>query len=51
MVRQTYQMIPSRDIDDQGIMESDWNRGTTGFAQPKVIVSHAKYPYTKKSKI
>ena len=28
MVWQTYQLIPSRDIDDQRILESDWTRAT-----------------------
>ena len=28
MVRQRYQMIPSRDIDDQPILESDWPKGS-----------------------
>ena len=27
-----YQLIPSRDIDDQRIMQPDWIRGTTGHS-------------------
>ena len=30
MVRQKYQLIPSKDIDDQRILKSDWPKGTPG---------------------
>ena len=30
-------MTISRDIDDQGILHSDWLSVTTGHTQPKVI--------------
>ena len=32
-----HQLIPSTDIDDQRILQSDW-RGTTGQTQPKMVV-------------
>ena len=34
-------LAPSRDIDDQKILQSDCVRGTTGHSQPKVVVSDA----------
>ena len=42
MVRQRYQWIPSRDFDDQGILESDWPKGTPGNTQPGVL--NATFP-------
>lgn len=36
MVWQRYQLIPSRDIDDQTIMKSVWTWGTPGHTQPRV---------------
>ena len=42
IVRQMYQLTPSRYIDDQRTLESDWNRGTPGLAQ--VLVLHATFP-------
>ena len=35
MVSQRCQLIPSRGIDDQGIIESNCTRGTPGLNQPK----------------
>ena len=32
-----YRLIPSRDIDNQRILESDWKRQIPGHNQPKVI--------------
>ena len=34
MSRQKYQLIPSRCIDDQRFLESNWSRGTPGHVQP-----------------
>ena len=34
-----YSLIPSRDIDDQRILQSDWTRDTTGNTQLKLAVS------------
>ena len=31
--------IPSWDINDQRILQSDWMRGLTGNSQPKVVIS------------
>ena len=36
MFRQRHQLIPSRDIDNQRILESDWPKGTPGHTQQKV---------------
>ena len=38
-----YPLIPSRDIDDQRLLQSDWTRGTTGYTQPKMIVRDATF--------
>ena len=38
-----YQLIPSGDIDDQVLLQSDWTRGTTGHTQPKIVVSDATF--------
>lgn len=49
-----YQLIPSRDIDDQGILESDWVKGTTDHTKPKVVVSDPacfSFPPWKISKV
>ena len=35
MVRQRYHFFPTRDIDDQSIMESNWPKGTPGHAQSR----------------
>ena len=37
--------IPSRDIDDQRTLESEWMWRTTGHIQPKVIASDATFPW------
>ena len=34
-------MIPSRDIDDQRILESDWSKSTTDHIQSRVVVFNA----------
>ena len=34
-----YQLTLSRGIDDQGLWQSDWMRGTHRRTQPKVVVS------------
>ena len=48
---QRYQLFPSRDLDDQKILESDWPQGTPGHTQPKVVVFPWQlFPY-KKSKM
>ena len=39
-----YRLIPSRDIDDQRILQSDWTGDTTENTQPKVVVSSATFP-------
>ena len=38
MARQLYQSITSRDIDDQRILESDWNSGKPSGTQPRMVV-------------
>ena len=45
MVRQRYQSISSRYIDDQRILGSDWSRGAPGLIQLRVIVSHAPFSW------
>ena len=37
MVRKRYQFIPSRNIDDQRILQFDWMRVTTSQNEPKVV--------------
>ena len=44
MIRQRYQLIPSRDIDDQRILESDNFKGTRGHIQLRVVVLNATFP-------
>ena len=50
-----FQLILSRDIDGQIILESDWIRGTPDLTQPKKMNSHAPFPWwispSKKSTI
>ena len=41
MQKLRYQLILSKDIDDQKILQSDWTRGTTGHTQPKEVVPDA----------
>ena len=38
MDRQRYQLIPSKDIDDQRILESDWSKDSADHTQPWVVV-------------
>ena len=40
----TYRLIPSRDFDNQQIMQYNWTRETTRHTHPKVIVSGATFP-------
>ena len=35
--------IPSRDIDDQRILQSDWPRDTTGHTQSRVVNSDTTF--------
>ena len=44
MFCQVYQLIHSRDIDEQRILESNWIRGTPGLTQTKVVVSDVTFP-------
>ena len=44
MVRQRHQLIPSRDIDDQRILEFNWTKGTLGHTQSRMVVSDATFP-------
>ena len=44
MVRQRYQLLPSRDIDDQRILQSVWPQGKTGQTPTRVVVVHATFP-------
>ena len=45
MARKKYKLIPSRDINDQKILQSNLTRCTlTGQSQPKAIVSGATFP-------
>ena len=39
-----YQLIPSRDNDDQKTPKSDCTRGTPGSTQAKVVVTDATLP-------
>ena len=41
MVKQRYQLIPSKNIDDQSILQSDRKRSKPGHIQPKMVVSGA----------
>ena len=54
MVRQSFQLIPLIDTDDQRILEFDWTRATSEPTQPKVVVSYApsldEYLYAKNLK-
>ena len=43
MVTQTYQLIASRDIDDQRILESDCPKSTPGHTQTRVVVLNATF--------
>ena len=45
MARKRYKLIPSRDINDQKILQSNLTKYTlTGQRQPKAIVSGATFP-------
>ena len=44
MVRQSYQQISSRDIDDQRILGSDWPKSTHGHTEPRVVVLNTAFP-------
>ena len=45
MVRQSYQLILSRDIDYQRILESDWAKGTPGHTQKRVVILDTTFPW------
>ena len=45
MVRQRYQPIPSRDIDDQRILGSDWPKGKPGHTQPRLVILNVTFPW------
>ena len=38
-----YQLIPSKDTDDQRTLESDWPRNTTSNTQLKEVVSDTDF--------
>ena len=38
MVRQRYQLTPSRDIKNHRILESNWTRGTPGQTHPILVL-------------
>ena len=44
MVRQRHQLIPSRDIDDQRILGSNWTKDTLGHIQSRMVVLDATFP-------
>ena len=43
MVRHSYQLIFSRDIDDQRILKTDRTRDTSALTQIKVVLLHATF--------
>ena len=43
MLRQRYQLIPPKDIDDQRILEFHWTRDTPGHTQQGVLVLDATF--------
>ena len=45
IIKQRYLLIPSKDIDDQRILQSDGTSVTTDYTQPKVVVSDATFFY------
>ena len=44
MVRQRYHLLPSKDVDDQRILESDCPNVTPGNNQPSLVVLNATFP-------
>ena len=36
-------LIPSRNIEDQRVLQSDWTRDTTGHTQLKVVISDTAF--------
>ena len=36
-----YHLIPSRNTSDQGILQSDWMRATTGHTQQNIVALDA----------
>ena len=46
-----YQLIPSRNIDDQRILQSDCPDERNTWPQPKVLPSTDKHLHAKKTKI
>ena len=43
MVAQRYQLISSKNVDDQRTLQSDWDGSTAGNIRPKVAVSDATF--------
>ena len=43
LVRQRYQLIYCRNVEDQRTLESDKTRGPPDVMQPKVLVSYATF--------
>ena len=44
MVRQRYRLIPSRDIDNQRILESEWHNATSDHTQPRAVPINVTFP-------
>ena len=45
MARQWYQLISSRDIDDEIILESDQPKKALGHTRPTVVILNATFPW------
>ena len=45
MVRQRYQSIPSRDIGNQRILESEWHNVTSDHTQPRAVPVNVTFPW------
>ena len=43
IVKQWYQLISSRDTDDQRILESDQPKSTSGHTQPTVVALNVNF--------
>ena len=50
MIRQNYQLIPSRNVVDQRFLKSDWTESTTGKIYPIKAVSSLRYRLTLSSR-
>ena len=44
MARERYELVPSRYIDDQRILKSDWTRETLGHTHQRLIALEATFP-------